>query len=203
MTVTNDIFEVMDTCRAMRRLKPDPVDRELLEKLVHYATRAPSAGNTQLWGFLIVDEPEGKQFLGDLMREQFGAQFQVPEGNDATARMMRAVADLVNGFDLVPAIIFPCIANGYPPGGEANPMFMWSTIYPATQNLLLAARALGLGAAMTTFQMANEPLIKERFGVPSNVSIGATIPVGYPKGRFGPLTRKPVEEVIHWNGWQS
>ena len=82
-------------------------------------------------------------------------------------------------------------------------MFMWSTIYPATQNLLLAARALGLGAAMTTFQMANEQLIKDHFGVPSDVSIGATIPVGYPKGRFGPLTRKPVGEVIHWNGWQS
>lgn len=68
---------------------------------------------------------------------------------------------------------------------------------------LLAARALGLGAAMTTFQMANEQAIKDRFGVPENVSIGATIPVGYPKGRFGPVTRKPVEEVIHWNGWSS
>ncbi|GEM_PF-261298 len=176
MSATTDIFEVMDTCRAMRRLKPDPVDRDLLRKLVHAATRAPSAGNTQLWGFLIVDEPEGKQFLGDLMREQFGARFQVPEGNDPSTRMMRAVADLVNGFDQVPAIIFPCVENGYPPGGEPNPLFMWSTIYPATQNLLLAARALGLGAAMTTFQMANEGAIKERFGVPANVSIGATIP---------------------------
>ena len=203
MSTTSDIFEVMDTCRAMRRLKPDPVDRDLLRKLVHAATRAPSAGNTQLWGFLIVDEPEGKQFLGDLMREQFGARFQAPEGNEAPARMMRAVADLVNGFDQVPAIIFPCVENAYPPGGEANPMFMWSTIYPATQNLLLAARALGLGAAMTTFQMANEQAIKERFGVPENVSIGATIPVGYPRGRFGPVTRKPVEEVIHWNEWNS
>lgn len=87
-----DIFEVMDTCRAMRRLKADPVDRELLQKLVHYATRAPSAGNTQLWGFLIVDDAEGKAFLGNLMREQFGERFQVPEGDEPPARMMRAVA---------------------------------------------------------------------------------------------------------------
>ena len=109
----------------------------------------------------------------------------------------------MKNFDQVPAIIFPCVEDGYPDADTPNPMFMWSTIYPATQNLLLAARALGLGAAMTTFQMADEAAIKAHFGIPDNVSIGATIPVGYPQGRFGPLTRKPVDEVIHWNSWAS
>ena len=202
MSITNDIFEVMDTCRAMRRLKPDPVDRDLLRKLVHAATRAPSAGNTQLWGFLIVDEPEGKQFLGELMREQFGARFQVPEGDEPPARMMRAVAELVNNFRSgARRHLPPASRTAIRRGASPTPCSCGRPSTPATQNLLLAARALGLGAAMTTFQMANEDAIKERFGVPENVSIGATIPVGYPKGRFGPVTRKPVEEVIHWNGW--
>ena len=80
-------------------------------------------------------------------------------------------------------------------------MNRWSTIFPATQNLLLAARALGLGAAMTTFHNAGEAELKEHFGIPENVAIGATIPVGYPEGRYSPVNRRPSEEVTYWNRW--
>lgn len=74
-------------------------------------------------------------------------------------------------------------------------------VYPATQNLLLAARGLGLGAAMTTLHSVDEPVIREHFGIPEGVSIGATIPIGYREGRYGPLTRKPDAEVTYWDRW--
>jgi nitroreductase len=199
-----DIFEAMETCRAIRRLKADPVPDELIEKLIHSATRAPSAGNSQLWGFLVVTDQAERTFIGDVLRKAWAPRMaQAPADDDRSpaARGARTFRRFILEFDRIPVVIFPCVANGYPAQGEPNPMFMWSTIYPATQNLLLAARALGLGAAMTTFHMSGEAAIKEHFGIPENVSIGATIPVGYPEGNYGPLTRKPDSEVTHWNRW--
>jgi nitroreductase len=200
-----DIFEAMETCRAIRRLKPDPVPDELLQKLVHYATRAPSAGNSQLWRFLIVTDPEDRRFLGETLSQRFEpikASMTVDEST-RPGRMMKSVIDLVDHFERVPAVIFPCISNGYPPQGEPNPMFMWSSVYPATQNLLLAARALGLGAAMTTFHMRSEPEIRAHFGIPEEVFIAATIPIGWPEGNYGPLNRLPDEQVTYWGRWQA
>ena len=194
-----DVFEVMETSRAMRRLKPDPVPDELLRQLVYHATRAPSAGNSQLWGFLVVTDPADKAFFAALVQSTAGGG-ETPEEDDSRARMMRSVRHLVSNFERVPAIIFSCIEDVFP-AGSSNPQYMWSSIFPATQNLLLAARALGLGAAMTTFQLGHEEAIKERFGIPTNVHIAATIPVGYPEGRFGPVSRLAVEEVIHWGRW--
>ena len=198
-----EIFEAMETCRTIRKLKYDPVPDKLLEKLVHYATRAPSAGNSQLWSFIVVTDPEDRKFLGELLRNSWGARFAEPPSEDdrsVAARGARTFRRIILEFDRIPAVIFTCVENGYP-RHEPNPMFMWSTIYPATQNLLLAARAVGLGAAMTTLHMVGEDAIRERFGLPENVSIGATIPVGYPEGKYGPLTRKPDREVTFWNRW--
>ena len=195
-----DLFEVMDTNRAMRRLKPDPVPRELLEKLVHAATRAPSAGNTQHWGFVVVTNREDMQFLADILQRRMGQFSRTPE-DDAQERMMRAVRYLITHFAETPAVIFCCIRNAYPNAESPIRATMWSTIFPATQNLLLAARGLGLGAAMTTFQAGAEAEIKAHFGIPDDVYIGSTIPVGWPVGRFGPLGRKPIDEVLHWERW--
>ena len=195
-----DLFEAMDTNRAMRRLKPDPVPRELLEKLVHAATRAPSAGNSQHWSFVIVTNREDMRFLGDILQRRLGQFSRDPE-DDAQGRMMRAVRYLIAHFHETPAVIFCCIRNAYPNAETPVRATMWSTIYPATQNLLLAARGLGLGTAMTTFQAGAEDEIKAHFGIPDDVYIGSTIPVGYPMGHFGPLGRKPIDEVLHWERW--
>ncbi len=78
---------------------------------------------------------------------------------------------------------------------------MWSAVYPASQNLILAARGLGLGTTFTTFHMVAEPVVRETLGLPDDVLIGTTLCVGYPDRPFGPVTRKPVSEVIHWDGW--
>ena len=102
----------------------------------------------------------------------------------------------------VPVVIFVCGRIVYPP---AMPMeeFVWSALYPATQNLLLAARSLGLAAPMTTFHLAAEPLVRELLGIPDDVKIAATIPVGWPAAPFGPVRRKLISEVMHTERWDS
>jgi nitroreductase len=79
----------------------------------------------------------------------------------------------------------------------------YASIFPAAQNILLACRALGLGATLTTLHLLRESEIKERLGIPEEVEAVALIPIGYPQGKFGPTTRLPVEDVTHWNRWGS
>ena len=195
-----DVFEALDSNRAMRRLKPDPVPRELLEKLVHAATRAPSAGNSQLWGFVVVTERDDMNFLAEIVQRRISTRGW-PEGEEPHARLMRAVRYLVTHFQDVPAVIFCCVRDAYPNEQEPNSLFMWSTIYPATQNLLLAARALGLGATPTTLALGDHQAISEVLSLPDTMAAYCLIPVGYPLGRFGPVSRKPVEEIMRWNQW--
>ena len=195
-----DLFEAMDTNRAMRRLKPDPVPRELLEKLVHAATRAPSAGNTQHWGFVVVTNREDMQFLADILQRRMG-QFSREAENDAQERMMRAVRYLIAHFHETPAVIFCCIRNAYPTTERPIRATMWSTIFHATQNLLLAARGLGVGGTITTLHASVDERVKALLGIPAEAQIVYAVRLGYPRGRFGPVTRKPLDEVTSGDRW--
>jgi nitroreductase len=200
-----DVFEAMETCRSIRRLKSTAVPPELLDKLVYYATRAPSAGNTQLWRFLIVTDPIDRRWFRDMLAEAVGPRLgDAPppeEDHSPAARNARMYRRFILEFDRIPAFIITAVENAFPSPTAPNEHFAWSSVYSATQNLLLAARALGLGAAMTTNHLENEPAVREHFGVPPNFELGATIPVGYPEGRYGPVTRKPTEDVIFRNHW--
>lgn len=189
-----DLFEAMETCRSIRRLHPDPVPEELIERLVHYATRAPSAGNRQLWKFLIVTDPADRRWFRDMLVEAVGHRFPEPAAEDTTpaAHGQRRYREFIFNFHQIPVLVLPLIENAFPRPEAPDVHFAWSSIYAATQNFILAARGLGLGAAMTTNHLENEPAVRERFGIPENFEIGATIPLGYPVGRYGPLTRNPV-----------
>lgn len=203
---TLDVLEAMETCRSIRRLRPDPVPDDLLMKLVEYATYAPSAGNSQNWRFIIVTDPEDRRWFRDMLVNAIGGRLSwVPEDGDMSpaARNQRMYRQFILEFDKIPAFILSTIENTFPSAEAPDPQFMWSSVYAATQNLLLAARALGLGAAMTTNHKENEPAVREHFGIPDNVGLGATIPIGYPIGRYGPLTRRPVAEVVRWNRWDA
>jgi nitroreductase len=92
-------------------------------------------------------------------------------------------------FDKIPVFIITAIEDAFPSADEPDPHFMWSSVYLAAQNLLLAARAMGLGADMTASHLWDEPAVRQHFGIPENFHLGATIPIGYPEGRYGPLTR--------------
>ncbi|MFI5953907.1 nitroreductase family protein [Cryptosporangium sp. NPDC051539] len=199
MSETIDLFEAMETCRSIRRIRPDPLPDELLERLIHYATRAPSAGNRQLWKFLVVTAPHDRRWFRDMLVEAVGHRFPEPPATDTSpaAHGQRRYREFIFEFDRAPVIVLPLIENVFPNAEKPDVRFGWSSVYAATQNLLLAARGLGIGAAMTTNHLENEPAVRAYFGIPATFEIGATIPMGYPVGHYGPLTRNPVVPTMY------
>jgi len=211
------VFEAMTTMRAMRRLRPDPVPDELLWTVLDAATKAPSGGNRQPWHFVVVRDPATKRFIQKrylAALEQYaeagmkalaaGKLLLGPEDTEAQMRMARAGLHLAQHLDEVPVLIFVAADRGVAIdlGGLAGEVSgVYASIYPAVQNLLLACRGLGLGAVLTTLHLLYEDEIKERLGIPPSIFLAAMIPVGYPEGRFGPVRRRPVEEVTHWERW--
>jgi nitroreductase len=231
----SDLFEIMYQCRAMRRLRPDPVPEELLVRLVDAALQAPSGSNAQNWAFVIVRDAAQKRAIQAIWRrtwdfylETFARAAQRP-GEDlaARARMLRAGTYMVEHLHETPAIVFVAVkpdeqlarvlssagtlAKAFRilgPGTavrflasamRTTGMVDGSTAYPAVQNLLLAARALGLGAVLTTQQFLVPGQFEAVLGMPRSMTLAAAIPVGYPKGKFGPLSRPPARDVIAWD----
>ncbi len=197
-----DLFEAMETCRAIRYLKPDPVPEELIRKLVHAATRASNPGNSQGWEFVVLRDQEKKERIGKAIAQAMGPGIAAMDagGDSVQGRMLRGASHLVENFASVPVVILVCARNIYPPQAP-NEMFVWSAVYPAAQNLIVAARSLGLGSTFTTFHFAAEPEFRETLGVPPDVLLGACIVVGYPDQSFGPVARKPIDDVLHWDQW--
>lgn len=198
-----DVFEAMSTCRAIRYLKPDPVDDELIEQVITAATWAPSPGNSQGRDFVVVTDPEKKRIIGDAIEAVMGDRVAAMERPDRTHRLMLdGTEHLVETLKTCPVLIFVCGKPVYPYQAPRD-SFVWSSIYPAAQNLILAARGLGLGTVFTTFQGATEPVIRETLGIPDEVHIGCMIPMGWPDRKFGPLKRVAYDKVVHRDGWQG
>lgn len=197
-----DVLDAMETCIAMRYLKPDPVPREVLRQLVYAATRASNPGNSQGWEFVVIDDPERKRRLGEAVRAGMAPTFEnKPAGLDESAeRMYRGAEHLAQNFAEVPAWVLGCARKIYPPQAPREE-FMYSTIYPAAQNLVVAARAMNLGTAFTTYQWVAQDLLREMLNIPDDVYLCVFIAVGYPEKAFTRVRRRPVEEVLHWNGW--
>jgi nitroreductase len=195
------IAEVMGTCRAIRYLKPDPVPDDLVEKVIWAATRAPSPGNSQLWDFVVVDDRAALATIGGAISEAMSQMVAgMPRPDRTTRLMLDGTAHLLSTLATAPVVIFVCGPVGYPPG-RPNERFTWSALYPAAQNLILAARALGLGTTFTTLHMVAEPTVREVLAIPDDIRIACTIPMGWPAANFGPVNRKPVGEVLHRNRW--
>jgi nitroreductase len=116
--------------------------------------------------------------------------------------MLRGAKALADGLATAPVLILVCGRMTYPPGNP-DELMVWSACYPAAQNLIVAARALGLGATFTTFQRRAEAVVRGTLDIPDDVRMAALIPVGWPDRPHGPVNRRPVEEVIHWNAWQG
>ena len=225
---------VMRTMRAMRRLKPDPVPRELLTQLVEAATYAPSGGNAQTYSYVVVDDREQMaQFAPIWQRiQRWYVTTQTPPPHmsaDEWSATMRALEYQAEHFAETPAIIVPCyevrdavrrtmktvdkqragmrlLGARKVAGMTRNmPKFVntgvTASVYPSVQNLLLMARALGLGATLTTWHTLFEHEVKAVLGIPRHVHTYAIIPIGYPKGNFGPVKRRPADEAIHWDRW--
>jgi nitroreductase len=198
-----DLFEAMETCRAIRYLRPDPVSDELIDKVIWAATRAPSPGNSQGWDFVIVTDPQKKQVIGDAIEAAMAPRIAaMPRGDRTTKLMLDGALNLATTISKCPVLIFVCGPVIYPP---QRPMesFTWSAIYPAAQNLVLAARALGLGTVFSTLHHVAEPLIRETLEIPARIQIGVTIPLGWPDRPFGPVARRPISQFMHRDGWHG
>jgi nitroreductase len=205
------LFEVMYTTRAMRKLKPDDVPEELLVKLIDAANRAASGSNAQGARWLIVRDADQRQKIAALNKVAVDAYYEdqlanMPElpHQDAAKRkrMFDAVKWQGDNLQNIPAIIFACYDFGAPVPAEMRGMGMMSVL-PGVQNLLLAARAHGLGATLTTLGLSNRDGIRDILGLPESVEAYAIVPVGYPMGKFGPVTRLPAEETICWDRWEG
>jgi nitroreductase len=199
-----DVFEAMGTARAIRYLKPDPIEPELIEKLVWAATRASSPSNSQQWAFVVVTDADRKARIGGAIADAVSGAIRDPgPGADRSVRLMlRGAKALAEGLATAPVLILVCGRMTYPPGNP-DELMVWSACYPAAQNLIVAARALGLGATFTTFQRRAEQVVRGTLAIPDDVRMAALIPVGWPDRPHGPVNRRPVDEVIHWDGWQG
>ncbi|MEO6197550.1 MAG: nitroreductase family protein [Dehalococcoidia bacterium] len=198
-----DIFEAVYTLRAMRRLKPDPVDEKLIWKVLDAAIRAPSGGNRQPWKFIVLTDDEKKGKIGewylDGWNNSYGKMKDRFLADPAGARMYGSADHLANHIREVPVLIFPCVDNG----GVAAVSGAGANIFPAVQNLMLAARALGLGTTLTTLHRTHDAEVKELLGIPDRYDALAMIPMGWPVGKFGTGPRRPIEEVTYWDSWKS
>jgi len=196
-----DIFEAINSQRAMRRLKPDPVPEELIWKLLDAAVKAPSGGNRQPWNFIVIRDDGTKAKIAewylDGWNKSYGPLKQAAMASPTTARTYASADHLANHLAEVPVLIIATINTA----GVAPVSTSGASIYPAVQNLMLAARALGLGTTITTLHRTYEAEVKQLLGVPEGVDTMALIPLGYPVGKFGPTNRIPTEKVVYWEKW--
>lgn len=196
-----DHAEAMSTQRAIRRLKPDPVDDDVVLRCISLATRAPTGGNIQGWRFIVVRDPAVKAGLGRLYRQAWTvygrAARWLRRGDERMRKIIDAVQWQVDNWEEIPVLVIPCLKGAsfaYPWIARTS---RYGSIYPAVQNLLLAARAEGLGAALTTLPLWNRVAAHRILRLPWNVEPIAVVPMGWPRGRYGPSTRRPVEEVVY------
>ena len=195
--------EAMETQRAIRRLKPDPVDDEVVLRLLDLALRAPTASNAQGWEFIVVRDPKIKKALARLNRQVWRLYARIGRWttrHDAKRRrMLTAVQWQADHFEEIPVIVVSCLKGTYIPFLHISAASYFGSIFPAVQNLLLAARAANLGATLTTIPLWNLIAVRRILGLPWNITPCAVIPLGWPLGRYGPTTRKTVHEVVSFD----
>ncbi|MFN8508445.1 MAG: nitroreductase family protein [Dehalococcoidia bacterium] len=206
-----DVLEAMYTTRAMRRLKPDPIPAATLRAILDAAIRGPSGGNSQGWAFLAVQDAELKQGLERIYQpllealfHEGGPYYKPLHSDDAelaarTKKMADSASHLAHHMHEAPVIIVPCVRTG----GRPTDISTGSSIYPAVQNLMIAARAYGIGSTLTTVHRLRQDEVRALLGIPSDWETAALIPLGYPKGRWGVAARRPVEEVAFGDRWGS
>ena len=216
--------ETMMTQRAVRRLLPDPVDDRIVLRCIELALKAPTGSNGQNWEFVVVKDAETKATLARKYRQAWSRYHRIgewiSENQDANpvaravgsasgggtsdpetmAKIMRAVQWQVDHFTELPVLVVACLRGGkmpYVPQPSLQASSFYGSIYPSVQNLLLAARAVGLGASLITLPLWSLTTARKALGLPRTVTPACIVPLGWPRGRYGPTTRRPVGDVVH------
>jgi nitroreductase len=218
------VLEAIHSARAIRRFKPDPVPETVITEILDAAIRAPSAGNSQNWVFLVVRDAEQRRKLGVLYRKasdiasaMYAARGRPPHlTEEQFRRLMSSGSFLWDHLADAPVILVPCQTQPKIPPPEALPpdvrarhldeqryveRIRGASIYPAVQNVILACRAFGLGTTITTNHIRCEEEVKAVLEVPEDVQTFALMPIGYPLDAFGPVVRRPVAEVVYADRW--
>ena len=207
---TVGLIEGLTSTRSIRRYTDEPVPPEALRTMLFAATRAPSGSNRQPFRFVVLtDGPvarEAKALIGDAARQAWGSKrtrdgYDTGSGTDATSRKARMAATMqayVDEFERVPVLILPCLIRYRGPAPTEG-----ASVYPACQNLLLAARALGFGGVLTIWHALVEPQLHELLHIPDDVFIAATMTLGRPAGANGPVRRRPLPELVFEERWDE
>ena len=190
------LFDAIRTTRAIRRLKSDPVPVELIRKVCEAGTFAPSGGNRQPWFFVAVMDPDKRAFIAKKYNETFQSYIepakvaaQNPDYPDAKRRNMNAAIYLAEHLHEAPVHLF---VAGWTRRGEPQSQ----ALFPAIQNILLACRAVGLGASLTTAHRAHGEEIDRYIGLSEKTPSSALIPIGWPKGKYGRPTRRSIDDAF-------
>lgn len=193
------LLEGIRTTRAIRRLRPDPVPPALIRKVCEAGTFAPSGGNRQPWIFVAVTDPSRRAWVAERYRSVFLPYIQPaieaarePSYPEAKRRNLRAAIHLAEHLDEVPVHLF---VAGWTRRGQPQTQ----ALFPAIQNVLLACRAVGLGASLTTAHTGCGREIDAWLGLPPNCPSCALLPIGWPQGRYGRPERRPVDTCLFWD----
>lgn len=194
------LFDAINAQRAIRYFKTDPIPDGILDRILSAAVRAPSGGNSQPWAFVAVRDPDLKRQLA-VWYKDFWDNVYSKRADRRDSPVSRSAEHLVNTFADIPVVVIPCIRGAK--GSARDNLTTGASIYPAAQNLMLAALALGVGSVITTFLQNHEEQVKELLGIPDDYQTACAIPMGYPSGEetFGGSRRRPLAEVVHYDRW--
>ncbi|MCT7659017.1 nitroreductase family protein [Mycobacterium deserti] len=204
--VSDDLWTVMSTATAVRRYRGDPVPDDVLDKCLRAASWAPSGGNGQPWRFIVIRNKKLRDVITTASRQTWEVMkdfYRLPTvtdgDDDPKSRVLRAMAEHMHVGGGAPELVLFCVQ----PQRGTSEMQQAGSIFPAVQNFLLAARAQGLGAAITLWHGHCEPELRASIGIPDDWKIATLLTVGWPKGRHKPVRRKPVHEAAVVDMWDQ
>jgi nitroreductase len=205
-----DLLEGLATTRSIRRYTDEPVTDEQLRAVLWAATRAPSGSNRQPFRFIVLRDGPAATVTRGLLTEAAQAMWSVKRADDGydsgsgtqanspKARMARTMEHYAAHIGEAPVIVIACLVRYRKPDWMEG-----ASVYPACQNLLLAARAIGLGGVLTQVHVFKDAEIRAALGVPEGVGMHATITLGHPAGGHGPVRRRPMSELVFEDGWDA
>jgi nitroreductase len=201
------VLEALHSTPSRRFLSTEPIPDDVLWALLDAAVRGPSGGNTQRWAWVVVTDDELKKQIAPLYRDgwerAYGSRREqilgAEESEDGMSKRSFLAADhLAAHLEEAPVWVVPVLLGA---AAAKNPR-LGSSIYGAVQQLMLAARAHGIGSTLTTLHTTHEDEVKKLLGLPDDALTMALIPLGYPaRGRWAQPKRRPLSEVVHWDGF--
>jgi len=207
------VLEAMATTRAIRRYRLDePIPEADLAAMLFAATRAPTGSNRQTFRFVVLRDGGPAREAKGILGEGFRRAWQTKRSEDGydqgrsdaahaedpspRARMARTMEHFVEHFERIPVVVLACLIRYRAPTSTEG-----ASVYPACQNLLLAARALGYGGVLTMWHAPVEDELRRVLAIPEGVFVAATVPLGRPAGSHGPVRRRPLSELVFEDGW--